>query len=127
MRSFTLVFVGGTAGTLSRHGINEWINSDRLFPFATMTVNLTGAFLLGLLLTALALRHDVNESRRTLRLLLGTGFLGGYTTYSTLAVETDQLFRDGHGVMALTYVAGSAVLGLLSAIGGTVAARAAIR
>lgn len=127
MRSFALVFFGGAAGTLTRHGINEWAASDRLFPFATMAVNITGSCLLGLVLTAVALRSGTDEHRRRLRLLIGTGFLGGYTTYSTLAVETDQLLRDGHGWIALTYIAGSAVLGLLAAICGAVTARTLAR
>lgn len=127
MRSFALVFLGGAAGTLARHGVNEWIAPGWLFPLATMTVNVTGSFLLGLVLTALALRSDEDESRRRLRLLLGTGFLGGYTTYSTMAVETDQLLRDGHGWLAVTYIASAAVLGVLAAICGAVTAKALVR
>lgn len=128
MRSFAIVAVGGAVGTLARHGINESLASDRLFPLATFTVNISGAFLLGLLITALAAPGDERTGRRRdARLLLGTGLLGGFTTYSTLAVETDALLRDDHLGLALAYGAGSAVTGLAAALAGAITARIAIR
>ncbi|MFI5427744.1 fluoride efflux transporter FluC [Aeromicrobium sp. UC242_57] len=131
MRSFAIVAVGGAVGTLSRHGINEWLSTDHLFPAATFAVNVSGAFLLGLLLMSLTLRGGRTGSDtgtpRDLRLLLGTGFLGGFTTYSTLAVETETLLRHDHVAMALTYGLGSTVLGLIAALGGAVTARAVSR
>lgn len=128
MRSFTIVAVGGAVGTLARHGINESLASDRLFPLATFTVNISGAFLLGLLITALAAPDDEHTGRRRdARLLLGTGLLGGFTTYSTLAVETDALLRDDHLGLALAYGAGSAVIGLAAALAGAITARVAMR
>lgn len=128
MRSFAIVAAGGAVGTLGRHGINEWLASDRLFPLATFIVNISGAFLLGLLITGLAIRgsEDIGR-RRDVRLLLGTGILGGFTTYSTLAVETDALLRDDHLGLALAYGAGSAVIGLTAALAGAVTARAVAR
>lgn len=128
MRSFAIVAAGGAVGTLGRHGINEWLASDRLFPLATFIVNVSGAFLLGLLITGLALRGSQDSGRRrNSRLLLGTGVLGGFTTYSSLAVETDALLRDGHLGLALAYSTGSATIGLMAALAGAVAARAVAR
>ena len=126
MRSFALVAVGGAAGTLTRYGVAEALDAGRLFPLATFLVNVTGSFALGALLAALLVRDHSAPANR-LRLLLGTGFLGGYTTYSALAVETDTLLRGDHVVLGLTYAAGSVVVGLLSADAGVAAARAVVR
>ena len=85
-----------------------------------------GSFALGALLATLLVRDHSAPANR-LRLLLGTGFLGGYTTYSALAVETDTLLRGDHLALGLTYAAGSVVAGLLAAYAGVAAARAVVR
>ena len=127
MRSFALVALGGAAGTLARHGVGEWLNPDGAsFPLGTFAVNVTGSFLLGALLTLLVLRGDGGRQRDA-RLVLGTGALGGYTTYSALAVETQQLVRDGHVALGLTYALGSLAAGLLAALAGIAAVRGAGR
>lgn len=125
MKSFALVVGGGAAGTLSRYGIAEALDAERLFPLATFCANVTGSFALGALLAVLLVREG--GARDRLRLLLGTGFLGGYTTYSALAVETDALLRGDHVALGLTYAAGSVVAGLVAAIAGIAAARAVVR
>jgi len=126
VRSFALVAIGGAAGTLSRHGIAEALDGDRLFPLATFLVNVTGSFALGALLAVLLVRDHSAPANR-LRLLLGTGFLGGYTTYSALAVETDTLLRGDHVALGLTYAVGSVVAGLVAASAGVAAGRRVAR
>ena len=126
MRSFALVAVGGAAGTLARHGIAEALDPDQLFPWATFLVNVTGSFALGALLAVL-LVCDHSAPANRLRLLLGTGFLGGYTTYSALAVETDTMLRDDHLALGLMYATGSVVAGLVAAFAGVAAARTVVR
>jgi CrcB protein len=126
VKSFALVAVGGAAGTLSRHGITEGFDADRLFPLATFLVNVTGSFALGALLAVLLVRDHSAPAHR-LRLLLGTGFLGGYTTYSALAVDTDTLLRGDHVALGLTYAVGTVVAGLVAAGVGIAAARAVVR
>ena len=126
MRSFALVAIGGAVGTLSRHGITEALDTDRLFPLATLLVNVTGSFALGALLAALLVRDHSAPANR-LRLLLGTGFLGGYTTYSALATETDTLLRGEHVALGLAYAAGTVVAGVIAAYAGVAAARAVVR
>lgn len=94
MKSFWIVAVGGAAGTLSRYGVAEGLHSDTFFPCATFLVNITGSFLLGAVLAALIVRADDHGHRRTTRLLVGTGFLGGYTTFSAASLETAGLVLD---------------------------------
>lgn len=113
-----LVALGGTLGTAARFLTAELIPAWRGVPLATLGVNVLGAFLLGLLLEALVQAGRDDGIRRSLRLLVGTGFLGGFTTYSSLAVETDALLRDGHAALAIAYALVTVVLGLLAAAGG---------
>jgi CrcB protein len=127
VRLFWWVVLGGAAGSLTRYGVSEWLNPGHELPVGTLVVNVTGSFVLGALLVALAARGDDTGGRRRARLLLGTGFLGGYTTYSALAVETETLVRDGHAALAAAYATGSVVLGLVAALAGAVAGRAAAR
>jgi CrcB protein len=127
VKLFWLVVAGGAAGSLARYGIGEWLNPGHELPAGTLLVNVTGAFALGALLTVLARRGDDSGARREARLLLGTGVLGGYTTYSALAVETDALLREGHVALGVAYALGSVVAGLLAAAAGATVARRATR
>lgn len=90
-------------------------------PWATLIVNVAGAFLLGLLLEAL-LHAGAETSRiRLARLALGTGVLGGFTTYSALALELHELLADGRFATAVGYGLGSVSAGLLACVLGIVA------
>jgi CrcB protein len=94
------------------------------WPWATFAINVTGAFLLGLLLETLARRGPDAGARQLLRLGLGTGVMGGYTTYSTFAVETVRLLGAGAVLSGLGYALGTVLLGLAAALaGGRMAAR----
>ena len=117
-----LVFVGGAIGTVGRYGVGEVVGPWGAWPAATFLVNVLGAFLLGVLLEALARRGPDVGARQRLRLLLGTGFLGGLTTYSTLAVDTDLLLRDGYAPVALAYAVGTVVVGFVASTLGIRAA-----
>jgi len=117
------VFVGGAAGTAIRALVGAIAPALGRVPVATIAINVVGAFALGALLALLARRgHDVGR-RRTLRLLLGTGVLGGFTTFSSLAVDTAVLL-DGHRtVAALAYGLGSVLAGVAAAALGARAGR----
>ncbi len=110
-RSAALVLVGGAVGTLARHGVAQAWSDPGLWPWPTFTVNLLGSLLLGLLVARTGPRHPG-------RLLLGTGVLGGFTTYSAFAVETDQLLREDHLVLAALYPTVTVALGFLAALAG---------
>ena len=122
-----LVALGGAAGSLARHGVELLLGTSDGLPVGTLTVNLVGAFALGALLEGLATRGSDAGHRRTTRLLVGTGFLGGFTTYSALAVQSDALVRDGRVGLALGYVLATVVVGLIASVAGILTARAAAR
>lgn len=113
-----VVFAGGVAGTAARYVAEEAIRPWGGWPVATFLVNVIGAFVLGVLLEALTRRGPDQGGRRRLRLLVGTGFLGAFTTYSALAVETVLLARDGRLWLGAAYAAVSLALGLVAAAAG---------
>jgi CrcB protein len=121
-RSVLLVFLGGAVGTGLREALAlTFPPADGGFPLTILLVNVTGAFVLGALLGALARRGPDTGRRRDLRLLLGTGVLGGFTTYSAFAVDT-ALLLDGAVALALLYVCATLLAGLVaSALGLAVA------
>ena len=115
------IFVGGCLGGWARYGITSaWPTKIDRFPWATLTVNSTGAFILTLVIVAAA---DIVSSRY-LRPLLGTGFCGAFTTFSSIVVTTDLLFAHDHPATAVTYLAASIVAGLAAASIGLVLGRA---
>jgi len=119
-----LVAVGGMAGTAARYTMTLLVPSHHGWPVATLSVNLVGAFVLGLLLEALARRGPHQPARRRVRLVVGTGFCGAFTTYSALAVEIDLLLRAGHPTTAIAYALTTVVAGfLVCTLGIWVAAR----
>lgn len=111
-----VVLVGGAVGTAAREGLV--LALPALGVVAILLINVVGAFALGVLLEALA-RSGPDEGRRRLaRLGLGTGFCGGFTTYSTLAVGTAELLRSGTTGLAIGYAIGSVLLGAVAAWAG---------
>ncbi|MGA3146150.1 MAG: CrcB family protein [Acidimicrobiales bacterium] len=119
-----LVAVGGATGTAARYGVSLTLPSvTGHWPTGTFVVNMAGALVLGALLEGLARRGPDIGRRQEARLLVGVGFCGALTTFSTLAVEADLLVRSNDGGLALAYAVGSVVGGLVAtAIGITAAA-----
>lgn len=114
-----LVFLGGALGTLVRALLEgHFADPVTRWPWTTFAVNISGAFVLALLLESLIRTGEDEGWRRRARLGLGTGLLGGYTTYSSFAVEAAQRIGNGHPVMGLAYAILSVLLGLLGAAGG---------
>lgn len=109
--ALAVVFAGGTFGGLARYAVSlAWPTPAYRFPWATFTVNTTGAFGLALLIYIVA---EVWSPHRYARQLLGTGFLGAFTTFSSVVLSADQLAAHGHGRTAAIYLVGS----LLAAAG----------
>lgn len=114
-----LVAVGSSLGTLARASIELAVPTPPgAWPWATFGINLVGSLLLGLLLEVLSRTGEDRGWRRTVRLGVGTGVIGGFTTYSTLIVEIDQLVRFGGGAVAASYALTSILLGLVAAGAG---------
>lgn len=110
---------GGVAGAAAREALEQvWPSTQHGFPAATFLINLVGAFALGCLLEGLARSRSGHDRRRRARLVLGTGFCGAFTTYSTFAVESVQLARHGAWITGVAYVLASIVGGLLTAAAG---------
>ena len=112
-----LVLVGGVAGALLRWALIRTVPAGTL-PWATLLANLPGALLLGVLLEGLARRGPDEGRRRALRLALGAGVLGAFTTYSSLAMEVVLLVRDDRATLAVAYGLGSVLSGLVAAVTG---------
>lgn len=111
------VWAGGVVGTGARVGLAVSVPM-MTFPLVTVVINVVGAFALGVLLEAL-LSSRIDAGRQTvIRLAVGTGLLGGFTTYSTLAVDTVLLLRSGASATALGYAGGTVLVGVLAAAAG---------
>lgn len=111
---YILVFIGGTVGTLLRILLGS-VPGHFEFPWVTFVINITGAALLGALY-GLTSRFFVSTSASAqMRLLLGTGLLGGYTTYSTLAIGTDGLLLGDRLLLGAAYAIPTVALGIMSA------------
>ena len=121
LRVLGTIGAGGFAGTLARYGVGlAWTSSSGHFPWAIFTINASGSFLLGLLLTILL---EKRHADRYLRPLLCVGVLGSWTTMSSLAVGSDLLLRAHRTGTAIIYVLITVLLGLLLTLAGIGAAR----
>ncbi|PPK98190.1 CrcB protein [Kineococcus xinjiangensis] len=122
LRASALVLAGGTAGTAARHAVALLLPPVAGWPVATTAVNLVGAFLLGALLAALAPAAP-DRPAGTARLLLGTGFLGAFTTYSAFAAETVLLAGAGSAPLAAAFAVLAVAAGIACAAAGAALTR----
>ena len=114
------VATGGALGSAGRWLVSEAVPAAGGFPWPTFLVNVTGALLIGVLMVVVT---DVVTGRPLLRPFLGIGLLGGWTTFSTYALEARDLVATGSPGLAATYVVGSLVVGLLATWAGIAATR----
>lgn len=125
LRGVGLVAAGGAVGTLARYLLEELLGQVGGLPLGVFVINLTGALFLGVLIGGLARSVRPGPTRRhhELRLLLGTGLLGGYTTYSLLATDIAQLLLDGRIVVALGYGLATIMVGGVASWSGILITR----
>jgi CrcB protein len=118
------VAAGGAVGSVFRFLVGTWF-VQRLgpgFPWGTFTINVTGSFVIGIVLQLAQTRIGLNPYAR---LFIATGILGGYTTFSTFAYETYVLSRGTFSLQSISYGFGSVLAGVAAAFLGVVVARAA--
>ncbi|HEV2521938.1 MAG TPA: fluoride efflux transporter CrcB [Candidatus Acidoferrales bacterium] len=122
MAKYWMVGLGGFLGSILRFWLGGYI-SNRMgarFPYGTFVINITGSFLIGLLVTLLSERTHWSPN---LRYLILIGFIGGYTTFSAFELETFQSFRDGEFLFAFLNVTLSVAVGFIAVWLGVVAGR----
>lgn len=125
MLRLVAVFVGGAAGTSARWGIGQAIPVPAEgFPLGTFAANISGSFVLGFLTLAV---FDRMPAATYLRLLLGVGLLGGYTTFSTFAVEGIELLTAGAWGTAVLYWVATVIVGQMCGVYGMWLARLPLR
>ena len=119
---FLLISVGAALGANARYFVGLWAGArfGVGFPYGTTIVNITGALLLGFVLEMTTDRFITSPEAK---LLIATGFLGSYTTFSTYMVESITLMRQGNMLLGVINIAGEAMLGLLCALLGIYIAR----
>jgi len=122
VRTAVAIGAAGALGALARYGLDGWVSRRAAsFPWGTFVVNVSGSFLLGLLVTLLGERFAVAP---WVRASLTIGFLGAYTTFSTLSLESYRLLEGRSYALAGANLAGSLAAGVLALYGGVVLGRA---
>jgi CrcB protein len=119
---YLIVFLGGGIGAAMRHGINLAVARalGTAFPYGTLLINVTGSFIMGLVVAYLAFKGDASQHWR---LFLTTGILGGYTTFSAFSLDAALLYERGDVGLAALYVIASVAI----SIAGLFAALALVR
>jgi CrcB protein len=112
-----LVGIGGFAGSVFRYAMARFIDerASRIMPFGTLTVNIIGCFIIGVIYGLLLRKLDLSEN---IRLLFGVGFCGGFTTFSAFAFENLTFIQQKNFGSVLMYSVASVVLGILAVWGG---------
>jgi CrcB protein len=118
-----VIALGGGLGAITRYGLDALLPTrPGQFPWGTFTINVLGCFLIGVLMVLIT---EVWSAHRLVRPFLGVGILGGFTTFSTYAVEILGLLRPGSVGVAFGYLAGTLVGAMLAVIAGVWLTRAA--
>ena len=114
---YLIVFLGAGLGGAMRHGVNRFAAYlfGVAFPSGTLTVNIIGSFLMGVLAGYFAFRGELSQEAR---LFLTTGVLGGFTTFSTFSSQALQLFQAGERLTAAVYIAASVVVSIVMVLLG---------
>jgi CrcB protein len=122
MQNVIIVFIGGGFGAVARYLLQGAVYkiSGSFFPYGTITVNVIGCFIIGLLMSGFEERFAINPS---LRIFLTIGILGGFTTFSSFSYETIALMKDGQMLSATLNVLLSVVTCLAATYVGTVTAK----
>lgn len=119
------IAAGGAVGATARQLVGEvWPSAPGTFPWGTFLINVSGSLLIGILIAVLA---HVPPQHRLLRPFLGVGVLGGFTTFSSYAVQSHDLVTSGHPLVAVVYLGGSVLSALLAVVAGVLLVRRVAR
>ena len=131
MLSYLYVALGSAVGGVARWSVGNWVQRlaggvpPAVFPVSTLLVNASGSFVLGALAFVIA-RPEAGQRAEVVSLLLGVGFCGGYTTFSTFSLDTIALLETRGWLPALVNVVASVAAGLLGVAAGILLGRAAL-
>ena len=121
IRLIIIVGAGSFLGGITRYVVSQFMDGKfpGVFPYGTLTINILGCLLIGVLFGFL----EKTMLNQEWRIFLATGILGGFTTFSAFSIETYNLIREGHSWMAVLYVLASVVAGLMLTVLGFYLAR----
>ncbi len=107
------VALGGALGSMARYALSTWVFqvSSHKFPYATLTVNVLGSFVMGILFVVIVERAALPQEMRSLLMI---GFIGAFTTFSTFSLDALGLWQNGHLFMALIYTLATVILCLIA-------------
>jgi fluoride exporter len=121
------VAAGGAVGSVLRYQIGRAMNNlagpGNIFPWGTLSINVLGSLLMGVLVGWMARDSFAPQSAESLRLLIGVGLLGGFTTFSAFSAEMVTMLHRGQALLALSYAGASLVAGMAAILIGLVAAQ----
>jgi fluoride exporter len=126
--SYLYVALGSAAGGVARWSVGNWVQRlsgglpPAVFPVGTLVVNATGSFVLGLL-SAWLIRPGAGARAEIMWLLVGVGFCGGYTTFSTFSLDTMALLETRGGIAAAVNIVASVSAGLIGVVAGMLLGR----
>lgn len=115
IKNLLLVFIGGGIGSSFRYLIGKWLNPNALIPYGTLAANIIGSLLIGLVL-GWAIKND--QLNNPINILIGVGFCGGFTTFSTFSFENFAMLKSGDYLPFFIYFFGSLLLGILAIVIG---------
>ena len=122
MRPYMAIAIGGVLGCWARYAMTDLVQTiyGRDFPYATLSINVLACFLMGFLFVETLERLTISP---VLRIGILTGFIGGFSTFSTFTMETLLLAEQGDAAKGVLYVVLSIILGMLATFGGVYIAR----
>ena len=117
MLNLLVIFIGGGLGAMSRYGVSQYAihQFGKSFPYGTLICNITGCLVIGFLAAIFLFKLDISYLWRS---ALITGFLGGYTTFSSFSLDALTLIQEGEVVKAFTYIVSSVLLSLILVYAG---------
>ncbi|MEM5537457.1 fluoride efflux transporter CrcB [Neptuniibacter pectenicola] len=116
MQHLFAIAIGGAAGALGRYWVSGLLNNaEHRLPYGTLTCNVVGSFLMGILFVLILEKAKLSAE---LRPLLMVGFMGAFTTFSTFSLETVAMLQEGHVISAAIYILLSVLLCLVALYGG---------